>query len=164
MFDEPREIIIGLGVIARDAVVSTVDELVEKYGSVEAAQKQFDLLVKELKGDLKKAEKRGTTARTKAEREIKKNRTKIERELRTRRTKAERELKKNRTKAERELKAFRKDLDKQVADVRKEVEARTELVTATIDDVVASASKTATQVSNTVVERSEEHTSELQSH
>lgn len=144
---------VGAALIARDRVTATVDELTTKYGSKDAAQKQFDALVKELSADLKKAEKRGATARTKAERELKKNRTKVERELRTRRTKAERELKKNRTKAEKEIKAFRADVDKQVTGFRKDIEPRIELVATTVDNVVVTGRKTATEVTNTIVER-----------
>jgi hypothetical protein len=122
---------VGAALIARDRITSTVDGLNAKYGSKEAAQKQFDAIVKELSADLKKAEKRGATVRTKAEREIKKNRTKVEREIRTRRTKAEKDLK-----------AFRKD-----------IEPRIELVTSTVDNVVVTGRQTATDDTNTIVER-----------
>ncbi|MCW3040883.1 MAG: hypothetical protein JWM31_2788 [Solirubrobacterales bacterium] len=144
---------VGAALLARDRVTGTIDDLTAKYGSKEAAQKQFDALVKELSADLKKAEKRGATARTKAERELKKNRTKVERELRTRRAKAEQDLKRNRTRAEKEIKAFRADLDKQVGGFRKDIEPRIELVTTTVDNVVATGRKTATDAANVVVER-----------
>lgn len=115
---------VGAALIARDRVVSTVDDLTTRYGSVDA-------LRKEISADVKKAEKRGTTARTKAEREVKKTRTKVERELRTRRTKAEKEFR----------------------GLRRDIEARTDLFGSTVDNVVATVNKTGSEVANTVVDR-----------
>lgn len=122
---------VGAALIARDRVVSTVDDITARYGSVDAAQRQFEQLRKELSADVKKAEQRGTTARTKAEREVKKTRTKVERELRTRRTRAEKEFR----------------------GLRRDMEARTDLFGSTVDNVVASVNKTGSEVANTVVDR-----------
>lgn len=91
---------VGAVLTARDTVVETLDELRAKYGSRDAAEKE-----------IKKLEKRGAGARTKAQREVKKNRTRVERELRQRRNRVEREVKRNRTRVERELRTFRKDAE-----------------------------------------------------
>jgi F0F1-type ATP synthase membrane subunit b/b' len=133
---------VGAALVARERVVATADDLRASYGTRQAAEKQ-----------LKRYERRGTTARNRVEREVKKARTRVERELRTRRTRVERDVKRNRTRVERELKAFRRDVEKQLKATRKDVTARTELVTARVENIVAQANKTGSEVANTVVER-----------
>jgi F0F1-type ATP synthase membrane subunit b/b' len=86
--------------IARDNVVTTVGELRTTYSTPDKAQRE-----------LRRFERRGTTARNRLEREVRKTRTKVERELRQRRTRAQRALKQNRTRVERELKQRSKTVD-----------------------------------------------------
>ena len=66
---------VGAALIARDRVVSSVNDVVSSYGSTTKAQAQ-----------LRRFERRGTTARNRLEREVRKARVRFERELRQRRT------------------------------------------------------------------------------
>lgn len=91
---------VGAVLIARDNVASTVQELRANYSSPEKAQRE-----------LRRFERRGTTARNRFEREVRKTRTRVERELRQRRNRTERLLKQNRTRVQRELKLRTKELD-----------------------------------------------------
>ena len=116
---------------ARDRVVGTVEDLRTKYGSVEAAEKE-----------LKKLEKRGETARTKAQRGVKKNRTRVEREL-----------KKNRTRVERELRTIRKDAEKQVKSLRADVEALPTTLSNNVTEFVIPVIGRAAQVATVVQDR-----------
>jgi hypothetical protein len=70
---------VGAALIARERVVSTVNDAISSYSSTSKAQAQ-----------LRRFERRGNTARNRVEREIRKARVRVERELRQRR----RELKK----------------------------------------------------------------------
>jgi hypothetical protein len=72
---------VGVALTARDSVVSSVNEVITSYSSPARAQTQ-----------LRKFERRGSTARSRLEREVRKTRTRLERELRERR----RELEKRR--------------------------------------------------------------------
>jgi hypothetical protein len=65
---------VGAALIARDRVVSTVNDAISSYGSTTKAQAQ-----------LRRFERRGTTARNRLEREVRKARVRVERELRQRR-------------------------------------------------------------------------------
>jgi hypothetical protein len=65
---------VGAALIARDRVVSSVNDVVASYGSTAKAQAQ-----------LRRFERRGTTARNRLEREVRKARVRVERELRERR-------------------------------------------------------------------------------
>ncbi len=65
---------VGAALIARDRVVSSVNDVVSSYGSTAKAQAQ-----------LRRFERRGTTARNRLEREVRKARVRVERELRQRR-------------------------------------------------------------------------------
>jgi hypothetical protein len=65
---------VGAALIARDRVVSTVSDTISNYGSTAKAQAQ-----------LRRFERRGTTARNRLEREVRKARVRVERELRQRR-------------------------------------------------------------------------------
>jgi hypothetical protein len=66
---------VGAALIARDRVVSSVNDVVSSYGSTTKAQAQ-----------LRRFERRGNTARNRLEREVRKARVRFERELRQRRT------------------------------------------------------------------------------
>ena len=65
---------VGAALIARDRLVSSVNDTFTSYSSTSAAQAQ-----------LRKFERRGATARKRLEREVRKARTSVERELRKRR-------------------------------------------------------------------------------
>ncbi len=65
---------VGAALIARDKVVSGVNDTITSYSSTSKAQAQ-----------LRKFEHRGVTARKRVEREVRKARTSVERELRKRR-------------------------------------------------------------------------------
>jgi hypothetical protein len=65
---------VGAALIARDRVVSTVSDTISSYGSTAKAQAQ-----------LRRFERRGSTARNRLEREVRKARVRVERELRQRR-------------------------------------------------------------------------------
>lgn len=72
---------VGAVLVARDNVVSSVEELRTRYSTPAKAQRE-----------LRRFERRGTTARNRLEREVRKTRTKFERELRQRRTRLQRDL------------------------------------------------------------------------
>lgn len=65
---------VGAALIARERVVSGVNDTISSYSSTSKAQAQ-----------LRKFERRGNTARKRLEREVRKARTSVERELRKRR-------------------------------------------------------------------------------
>jgi hypothetical protein len=109
---------VGAVLIARDNVVSTVQDIRTSYSTPEKAQRE-----------LRRFERRGTTARNRIERGVRKTRTRVERELRQRRNRAQRLLKQNRTRVERELKQRQKDLD--VAQARVENLLQTGITKAT---------------------------------
>jgi hypothetical protein len=69
---------VGAALIARDRVVSTVNDTISSYGSTAKAQAQ-----------LRRFERRGSTARNRLEREVRKARVRFERELRQRRRELE---------------------------------------------------------------------------
>ncbi len=65
---------VGAALIAREKVVTGVNDTITSYSSTSRAQAQ-----------LRKFERRGSTARKRVEREVRKARTSVERELRRRR-------------------------------------------------------------------------------
>lgn len=65
---------VGAALIARDRVISGVNDTITSYSSTSKAQAQ-----------LRKFERRGHTARKRLEREVRKARTSVEREVRKRR-------------------------------------------------------------------------------
>ena len=79
---------VGATLEARDRVVGLAGEFVNRFGSRASAER-------EVGKDIRRFERRGTTARNQLERDVKKARTRLERELRTRRRDAERVLKRN---------------------------------------------------------------------
>ena len=98
---------VGAALTATDRVSEAVTNLTRVYGTPETAQKRVER-------DLKRFERRGTTARNRVERQLKRTRTRVERELRQRRTRAVRVVKRNRTQLERQAKTVRRDLEKVV--------------------------------------------------
>jgi hypothetical protein len=93
---------VGASLLARDTVVSTIQGLATKYSSRTTLQHE-----------IRRYERRGTTARNRFERQVKRTRTRFERQLRQRRSLVERTIKQNRRRLEREVKSVRKDLTKQ---------------------------------------------------
>lgn len=79
---------VGATLEARDRVVGLAGEFVNRFGSRASAER-------EVGKDIRRFERRGTTARNQLERDVKKARTRLERELRTRRREAERLIKRN---------------------------------------------------------------------
>jgi hypothetical protein len=69
---------VGAALIARDRLVSSVNDAISSYGSTTKAQAQ-----------LRRFERRGNTARNRLEREVRKARIRFERELRQRRRELE---------------------------------------------------------------------------
>jgi hypothetical protein len=72
---------VGAALIARDRVVSTVSDAISNYSSSSRAQAQ-----------LRRFQRRGTTARNRLEREVRKTRVRVERELRQRRREFEKSV------------------------------------------------------------------------
>jgi hypothetical protein len=93
---------VGASLLARDNLVSTIQGLATKYSSRTG-----------LSHEIRRYERRGTTARNRFERQVKRTRTRFERQLRQRRSLIERTIKQNRRRVEREVKSVRKDLTKQ---------------------------------------------------
>jgi biopolymer transport protein ExbB/TolQ len=108
---------VGATLEARDRVVGLASDLVGKYGTRAAAGRELDK-------DLRRFERRGTTARNKLERNVRKTRTRLERAVRTRRRDAERLIRRNRRAVEREVNAAERDATR-----------RTNIVSARIADV-----------------------------
>ncbi len=69
---------VGAGLLARENLVSTVKELGNRYSSRAALERE-----------LKRYERRGSTARNRFDRQVRKTRTRVERELRQRRSRVE---------------------------------------------------------------------------
>jgi hypothetical protein len=74
---------VGATLEARDRVIGAASDLVGRFGTRAAAER-------EVNKDLKRFERRGTTARNQLERDVRKARTRLERAVRTRRREAER--------------------------------------------------------------------------
>ena len=98
-----RGVLIGVGaaLIARDNVVDTVKPYPEPHDRGARAEEAPE----ELRHDLRKFERRGTTARNRLEREVKRTRTRVERQLRQRRTKAVATVKQYRRDVRKQVKA-----------------------------------------------------------
>ena len=81
---------VGAALIARDAVI----EAAKPYtAGRDSAERELGKVGKQVQTNLRKFERRGTTARNRAVREVKKTRTRVERELRQRRGSAVRQVK-----------------------------------------------------------------------
>lgn len=102
---------VGASLLARDTVVSSVRGLASKYSSRTSVQHE-----------LRRYERRGSTARNRFERQVRRTRTRFERQLRQRRNLIEKTIKQNRRRVEREVKSVRKDLQKQSGVVGARVE------------------------------------------
>ena len=76
---------LGAALIARERVLTGVNDAIDHYSSPSKASAQ-----------LRRFERRGTTARKRLEREVRKTRVRVERELRHNRTRLERELRRRR--------------------------------------------------------------------
>ncbi len=79
---------VGATLEARDRVVGLAEGLANRFATRTAAER-------ELNKDIRRFERRGTTARNQIERDVKKARTRLERQLRTRRRDAEQLLRRN---------------------------------------------------------------------
>jgi len=123
---------VGAALLARDRVVERVVDVAKPYRSRETAQRRIER-------DIKRFERRGTTARNRVERELKRTRTRVERELRQRRTRVERVVKRNRTRVEREAKSLQHDVRRQ-----------TKVAQTRVDEAVASGQKVAADVQERV--------------
>jgi hypothetical protein len=99
---------VGAALIARDRVVSSVNDVVTTYTTPSKAQ-----------GQLKKFERRGTSARKGLEREVRKTRTRVERRLRQRR----RGLEQTVTRLERRRGTAAKSLSEQVEQASTQLES-----------------------------------------
>ena len=102
---------VGATLLARDNLVSTVRDLGTKYRTRASLERE-----------LKRYERRGSTARNRFERQVRRTRTNFERQLRQRRNQVQRTVKQNRRRVEREVKSVRKDLEKQSGIVGSRVE------------------------------------------
>jgi hypothetical protein len=98
---------VGASLLARDNLVSSVKGLATKYRTRESVERE-----------LKRYERRGTTARNRFERQVRRTRARFERQLRQRRTRVERTVRQNRRRLEREVRAVRKDFEKLVSDAQ----------------------------------------------
>ena len=115
---------VGAALVARDTLVENVTEAAKPFRTRETATRQIER-------DVKRFERRGTTARNRVEREVKKARTRVERELRQRRTRVEREIR----------------------STRKDVGAQADLLGARVENLVQTGITRGTQVATKVQER-----------
>jgi hypothetical protein len=113
---------VGATLEARDRVVGLATEIADKYGTRAGAER-------EVGKDLRRFERRGTTARNELERDVRKARTRLERAVRSRRRDAERVIRRNRRTVEREVGAAEHDATRRsnivsarIADVSNRVE------------------------------------------
>jgi hypothetical protein len=129
---------VGAALEARDRVVSTVNEVVDLTRSRAQAERQ-----------LKKFERRGSTARTQVEREVRKTRTRVERDLRERRARLERTMRENRTRVERDVRGAERD----GRGLRDNVVANVDLVTSQVENAVQSGLTAGARLVATATER-----------
>jgi hypothetical protein len=123
---------VGAGYEARDRVVGIAGELVNRYGSRTAVEKEIKRSRRDVESDLKKFERRGNTARNQLERDVRKTRTRLERQLRTRRRDAERVLRRNRNAVEREARTAERQAERR----RNVVTERLATVSGRVEDAV----------------------------
>jgi predicted nucleic acid-binding Zn-ribbon protein len=102
---------VGASLLARDNLVSSVRDLADRYSTRTSLERE-----------LRRYERRGSTARNRFERQVRRTRTRFERQLRQRRSLVEKTIKQNRRRVEREVKSVRKDLQKQSGVVSARVE------------------------------------------
>jgi hypothetical protein len=94
---------VGATLVARDSVIEAVKPLADG----ETRERELGKLQKRVSTNLRRFERRGTTARNRAVREVKRTRTRVERELRQRRNRTLRTVKQNRREVEKQLKSAR---------------------------------------------------------
>ncbi len=92
---------VGAALEARDRVLGTTAELVERYATISGAQQELKRVRRDVSADVTRFERRGVTARTQIERDAKKARTRLERELRLRRRRVQHDVEVAERKAER---------------------------------------------------------------
>jgi hypothetical protein len=122
---------VGATLEARDRVLGLAGELVNRYGTRAAAER-------EVNKDIRRFERRGHTARNQLERDVKKARTRLERAVRTRRREAERLLRRNRRTVEHQVEMAERQTARQpnpvasrIADVSNRVEDAAQFSVAT---------------------------------
>ena len=98
--------------MARDAVIDATKPFT---ASRESAEKELERVGNRVAVNLRKFERRGSTARNRAVREVKRTRTRVERELR-----------RNRREAEKQVRATRREFERQVNATRREVQTQAE--------------------------------------
>jgi hypothetical protein len=108
---------VGASLLAQENLLANVRDFTQKYGTRSGMERE-----------LKRYERRGSTARNRVEREVRRTRTQIEREWRQRRDELQRSVRTSRNRLEREVRSVRKDLEKQSG-----------LVTARVERMVANA-------------------------
>ncbi len=118
---------VGAALIAREEVASTIDDLRSSYGSRTKA-----------KQELRRFERRGSSAVKGIERDAKKTRTRVERDLRQRRARLEKELKR---------------VDAELKGVTEPVRKNVELVGARIENAYETSRTAATKTATSVQER-----------
>jgi len=109
------------------AVTDRLSDLVEPWSGRETAEKQIKTYRTQLRRSLKRAERRGTTARRKATTEARKTRNRVEREARRRQRSVETSLKRNRNEVESRV---RKAIDEQTSRAQGLVDQVTEQLSA----------------------------------
>jgi hypothetical protein len=80
--DRVVSIQVGAALVARDSVVATVGGLATKYSSLDKVERELRARQHRLETDLRKLERRGTTARDRFERGLRARRDRVERDLR----------------------------------------------------------------------------------
>jgi hypothetical protein len=95
---------VGAALIARDSVIEAAKPYV---ADGETRERELSKLQKRVSTDLRRFERRGSTARNRALRGVKRTRTRVERELRQRRNQTLRTVKQNRREVEKQLKSAR---------------------------------------------------------
>jgi hypothetical protein len=118
---------VGAALVARERVASSVSEVFSSYSTPTKAQAQ-----------LRRFERRGSTARTRLEREVRKTRTRVERELRERR---------------RELEQRREHLTKSLSAQVEQTQTQLEKAQTQIEDAVRARIEESTDFASRVQER-----------
>jgi hypothetical protein len=104
---------VGATLTARDNVVETVRPFVKRT----SARREVEKLQRRVGVNLRRYERRGTTARNRVERQVKRTRTQFERELRQRRNQVQRTVKRNRRDLERDIRSARRDVESFASDL-----------------------------------------------
>ena len=115
---------VGAALVARDTVV----EAAKPYPSRDTAERELTKLQRQVRTDLKKFERRGTTARNRVRREVKRTRTRVGARAASAPHPGHRLVKRNRREAERQVKSVRRDVERQVKTARKDVETQIDKV------------------------------------